>query len=158
MIRLIDRALLAEVSAEAQAHPRRRKNRNFHVADEAPGHRLLNAIEPGSYVMPHRHQDPAKGETMICLQGRLGLVEFDVHGQVVGTAVLAPGSDCLGVDIPPGVFHSVLALERGTVFLEAKAGPYRALTAEERASWAPAEGESAVEAYGRMLRALFGAG
>lgn len=155
MIRRIDSALLAEVSAEAKASPRQRKNRNFHPSDDYPGHRLLNAVEPDSYVMPHRHLDPSKDETMVCLSGRLGMVIFTEDGSVSETLVFAPGSDLLGVDVPHGVFHSVLALEPGTVFLEAKSGPYRPLLEEEKAPWAPAEGAEAAPAYLESLRALF---
>lgn len=155
---LIGNALLAEVSREAAASPRLRKNRNFHPANDFPCHRLLNAIEPGSYVAPHRHLDPCKDETMIVLRGRLGLVIFDAAGTVTQTAELAPGSDHhghLGVDIPHGSWHSVLALEPGTVFFEAKAGPYAPITPEERAPWAPAEGDAAATAYLEKLQALF---
>ena len=53
---LIDVELLDTVSAAAQTSPRGRKNHNFHTADAAQCHRLLNAIEPGSYVAPHRHR------------------------------------------------------------------------------------------------------
>lgn len=154
-VRLIDAALLDAVSAEAKASPRLRKNRNFHRDDEQPGHRLLNAIEPGSYIAPHRHLDPSKDETMVVLRGRLGLVLFDDAGQAVSAPTLGAGGDALGVDIPHGAWHSVLALDAGTVFLEAKAGPYRALTAEERAPWAPAEGDAAADAYWQTLRRLF---
>ena len=155
MIRLIDDALLAEVSAEAKASPRGRKNRNFHHDNEAPGHRLLNAIEPGSYVAPHRHLDPTKDETMTVLRGRLGLVIFDDRGAVVRAVVLTPNGPVLGVDLPHGTWHSVLALESGTVFLEAKAGPYRPLVAEECSSWAPQEGSAEAPAYWQTLAALF---
>ena len=58
MITLIDNALLDEVCAEAAASPRRRKNRNLHPADDHPAHRLLNAMQPDSYIPPHRHLDP----------------------------------------------------------------------------------------------------
>jgi cupin fold WbuC family metalloprotein len=155
MIHRIDRALLAEVSAEAKASPRLRKNRNFHPRDDYAGHRLLNAIEPASYVMPHRHLDPAKDETMVCLAGRLGLVFFAEDGAVTDVLVAAPGSDLLGVDIPHGVFHSVLALEPGTVFLEAKSGPYVPLLEAEKAAWAPTEGSAEAAAYCQKLAALF---
>ncbi len=154
-IRLIDGALLAEVTAEAQASPRLRKNRNFHPRDDYPGHRLLNALEPGSYVPPHRHLDPNKDETMVVLSGRLGLVTFDGQGNITGTAVLAPGSHTRGVDIPHGTWHSVLALCPGTVFLEAKSGPYALLTDAERAAWAPAEDSPGATAYQQRLAALF---
>lgn len=154
MIQLITTALLDEVSAAAQASPRRRKNYNFHGDDEHPAHRLLNAIEPGSYMGPHRHAAP-KDETMVVLRGRLGLVEFDDAGNVTRTAVLGPGCPAFGINIPHGAWHSVLGLEPGTLILEAKAGPYRPLTAEERAPWAPAEGAAGAEAYAEKLRALF---
>lgn len=152
---IVDRALLDAVSAEAQASPRRRKNRNFHAADGDAAHRLLNAIEPGSYIAPHRHLDPAKDETMIVVRGRLGAVFFDAAGKVLQTAVLTAGGEACGVNIPHGVYHTILGLEAGTVFFEAKAGPYLALTEAERAAWAPAEGEAAAGEYLRSLLAHF---
>ena len=155
MIRLIDTVLLDAVSAEARASPRRRKNRNFHGHDDDPAHRLLNAIEPGSYVAPHCHLDALKDETMVVLRGRMGLVLFDDAGAVVRSVVLGPGGGALGVDIAHGTWHSVLALESGTVFLEAKGGPYRPLRHEERAAWAPAEGDAAAAAYFSGLRNRF---
>jgi cupin fold WbuC family metalloprotein len=158
MIHLIDAALLDEVSAEARAAPRGRKNRNFHPRDDYPGHRLLNAIEPGSYIAPHRHLDPAKDETMVVLRGALGLVVFNDAGHVVRTEKVG-GSDTpnglVGIDIPHGTWHTVFALEPGTVFLEAKSGPYLALTDAERAPWAPAENAAEAPAYLAGLRRLF---
>jgi cupin fold WbuC family metalloprotein len=154
MMRLIDRALLDEVTGEARNSPRGRRNRNFHRDDGQPANRLLNAIEPGSYVMPHRHLDPNKDETMVVLRGRLGLVEFDDDGRVDATRVLGPGLDVLGVDIAHGTWHTVFALEPGTVFFEAKAGPYAPLTADEKAPWAPAEGAPEAAAYLARLAAL----
>lgn len=156
-VHLIDTALLDEVSGEARAAARRRKNRNFHPDNDFPAHRLLNAIEPGSYVVPHRHLDPLKDESMIVLRGRMGLVIFDEAGAVSLTAVIAPNADCRGVDIPHATWHTVLALEAGTVFFEAKAGPYLPLSAAECASWAPAEGQAEAAGYLARLLRLFGA-
>ena len=45
---------LDALGAEARQHARRRMNRNLHRMEE-PIHRLLNAMEPDSYVAPHRH-------------------------------------------------------------------------------------------------------
>jgi len=154
MIRLIDNALLDEVSREARASPRGRKNRNFHTDDVQPGHRLLNAIEPGSYIMPHRHLDPNKDETMVVLRGVLGLVAFDDSGAVVQTVKVSAGGTPMGMDIPHGTWHTVLALEPGTVFLEAKAGPYLSLTVEEKAPWALAEGDPGAATYLAGLQVL----
>ncbi|WP_298438839.1 WbuC family cupin fold metalloprotein [Geobacter sp.] len=154
-MRIITSLLLDEVSAQAAAAPRRRKNHNLHPSDDFCCHRLLNAIEPGSYIQPHRHLDPLKDESMVVLRGLLGVVSFDGEGNVTGTRVLRPGGEAVAVDIPHGEFHTVLGLAAGTVFFEAKAGPYLPLTAAEKAPWAPAEGDEAAPAYLDSLAALF---
>lgn len=155
MTRFIDAALLAAVSADARSRQRLRANFNFHPADDFPSHRLLNAIEPGSWLPPHRHLDPAKDESIVVVAGALGVVIFDDAGTVVTSRQLAPGGDCCGVDIPHGTWHTVVALVPGTVIFEAKAGPYRPLCAEELAPWAPAEGAPEAADYALSLRQLF---
>ena len=153
---LIDQALLDKVSAEAQSHPRLRKNFNFHDLDTDRCHRLLNAIEPASYLAPHRHLDPDKDETMIVVRGRLGIVLFDDFGQVIQTQMLEAGHANCGITLPHGLFHTLVSCAPKTVMFESKAGPYRPLNANERAIWAPGEGEVGVAAYAQMLRKLFG--
>jgi len=155
MITPINQQLLKKLSMEAIALPRRRKNHNFHENCEAQTHRLLNAIEPNSYVMPHKHNDPNKGETIICLSGKLGLIVFDSTGNVEQKLTLEADSETVGVDIPYGIFHTVLALKSGTVFFEAKAGPFVPLEAEEQAPWAPVEGDDSVKNYLATLYAMF---
>jgi cupin fold WbuC family metalloprotein len=155
MIRCLDTALLDAVSRDAVARPRLRANHNFHPADDFPAHRLLNAIEPASYLPPHRHLDPNKDETIIVLRGELGVVLFDADGAIVQTWRLRAQSDCFGVDIQHGAWHTVIALQPGTVIFEAKSGPYRPLLAEEKAPWAPDEGAPGTDAYAAKLRACF---
>jgi cupin fold WbuC family metalloprotein len=151
----IDSALLQSVSELAVASPRGRKNFNFHRCEDDASHRLLNAVEPGSYIRPHRHLDPAKDETLIVVRGRLGAVVFDEAGNVVDTAVLVALGDRCGINVAHGTYHTVLALESKTVFYESKAGPYRSLQIAEFAPWAPAEGGRDVAAYLARLQALF---
>jgi cupin fold WbuC family metalloprotein len=152
---LIDRTLLDHASRQAADSPRRRRNINFHIADGDACHRLLNAIEPGSYVPPHRHLDPAKDETFVVLRGAFGLVTFADDGTIATTAELRAGGPVLGATVQHGTFHTLLALEAGSVFLEAKAGPYLPLTGAERAPWAPAEGDAGVTAYLAGLARMF---
>ncbi|HQR04172.1 MAG: WbuC family cupin fold metalloprotein [Proteobacteria bacterium] len=147
MIRLIDTGLLDTVSQAAAASPRRRRNHNFHADDSYPAHRLLNALEPGTYIAPHRHLDAGKDETLILLRGRIGLVIFDEQGAVTTTALLEDGGASRGVDIPHGTWHTLVTLASGSVFFEAKAGPYTALAPAERAPWAPVEGDAAAVTY-----------
>lgn len=155
MIKLIDTQCLAELSQQARLSPRLRKNLNFHASNEAHCHRLINALEPGTYIQPHRHLDPEKDETMIVLSGRLGMLIFDEQGNITQQWILAADSGNLGITIPAGVFHSMLALESGSVFFESKAGPYAALSEAEKAPWAPAEGEGGWLEYLETMQARF---
>ena len=151
----IDTEMLDALSGEARTNPRRRINRNFHPAPDYPCHPLLIDIEPDSYIPPHCHADPAKDETLLLLRGRIGALIFDPSGRVLEARVLDPASHCLGLTIPHGTFHTLVSLESGSVFLEAKAGPYAVPRGEERPSWAPLEGTPESAAYLEDLRAHF---
>jgi cupin fold WbuC family metalloprotein len=156
MATFIDQSLLDAASDAARQSPRQRRNHNFHGDNADPCHRLLNAIEPGSYVAPHCHRAAEKAETILVLRGRLGVVLFDAAGQVTAQAVLTPSGQTVGIDLPPGQFHTVIALEPGTVFFESKAGPYLPLAPDEQAPWAPREGEPGAAAYLAALSARLG--
>jgi cupin fold WbuC family metalloprotein len=152
---LVDRQLLDRLTEKAKGSPRLRMNHNFHPASESACHRLLNAIEPDSYIRPHCHLDPEKDETFVLLRGRLGVICFDPQGNVTETALLVAGTDQTVVTIPHGIFHTAVSLVTGTIFFEAKAGPYLAFTDAEKAPWAADDRSAAAEAYLRKLCALF---
>jgi len=154
-MKIIDQKLLDNLSAEAAKNPRLRKNHNIHPSDDFCCHRLFNAVEPGSYIRPHRHLDPAKDETFVIIRGRLGVIMFDDDGNVVKTALLAAEGEAVAADIPHGAFHAAVSLEPGTIFFEAKAGPYLPLADREKAHWAPEEGTPAAAAYLDALKLLF---
>ncbi|MBS1140418.1 MAG: hypothetical protein H6R13_1871 [Proteobacteria bacterium] len=156
MITRLDQSMMAGLVESARQSPRRRVHRNFHPDDVYPAHRLMIAIEPDSYVPPHRHLSPTKDETILVLRGSLGVVFFDAEGVVENSVVLRAGGEVLGVDIPHGVFHTVFALEPGTVIFEAKAGPYVPVSADERAAWAPLEGVTEAAGYLAALREACG--
>lgn len=155
MIRFVGAREIAALCDAARRSPRRRMNLNLHASTDAPLNRLLNALQPGTYVRPHRHLDAAKAETLAILQGRLGLVEFDDAGNVTRTGVIAPGGADLLVDLDPGTWHSAVALAPDTVVLEAKAGPYAPNAPEELAPWAPPEGDADARRYLAWMESLF---
>lgn len=155
MIKVVTRELLGQITAEALKSPRLRKNHNIHSSDQSRCHRLLNAIEPASYIQPHRHLDPEKDEAFILMNGRLGIVLFADDGTVIETVLLSTESGNLAADIPHGVYHTALSLESGTLFYETKAGPYLPLTEDEKANWAPEDGIPAAKQYLQLLRGLF---
>jgi cupin fold WbuC family metalloprotein len=152
---IIDVHCLDALTRAAGEAPRRRRNLDFHTVASHPAQRLLNAVEPDSYIRPHRHTDPQKEETFIVVRGAFGLVLFDSSGRIERTALLRAGGPLLGANVPAGAFHSLVSLEPGSVFFEAKAGPYDPATDKEWPSWAPSEGDPDAPDYLAGLRALF---
>lgn len=150
-MKLITEELLDAVTSQAKENPRLRMNYNFHATMDAPIHRLLNALEPGTYLPPHRHRD--KEETYLVLRGSLLACFYDEAGDVTERALLNPSEGKYGLEIPPCTWHSIVALESGTVIFEIKKGPYSPLSPEDLASWAPAasDEEGAKAFMKRML-------
>jgi hydroxyethylthiazole kinase-like uncharacterized protein yjeF len=138
--------------AQAAVSPRLRVTHTFHTADADPLQRLLNVSHPGTYVRPHCHPDPRKVEVFVVLSGRAAVVEFSSRGAVRDIAVLDPREGSYAVEILPGVWHNFFCLEEGTVFFEAKPGPYLPAADKRFPSWAPAEGTAAGVRYLRMLQ------
>lgn len=85
---------------------------------DAPIHRLLNALEPGTYLPPHRHTD--KEETYLVLRGSLLAFFYDDAGNVTDKVCLNPSEGKYGLEIPSNTWHSIIALESGTVILKLK--------------------------------------
>jgi cupin fold WbuC family metalloprotein len=154
-MKIINRQLLDELTASAQESPRLRKNWNIHPHDGFPAHRLLNAMEPDSYIRPHRHLDPSKDETFMIVRGKLGILILDDDGAVKEKVLLDTEGESIGVDIPAGQFHTAVSFESGTIFFEAKAGPYIPLQDVEKPSWAPEDGSAGAENYLAALKAEF---
>jgi len=152
---IIGPALLDQIWRQARESQRKRKNFNFHLRESDPANRLLNAVEPESYVRPHRHLDPSKDETIIAVRGSFGVVFFDEHGAVTRSLIIRAGGETMGVNIPHGIYHTLVALDSASVFFEAKAGPYVPVSVAELAAWAPAEGDLAALGYLEKLRCLF---
>ncbi|KAF1069883.1 MAG: hypothetical protein GAK45_00975 [Pseudomonas citronellolis] len=152
--RLLDSSLFTDLAGRAQDNPRQRQHYNLHSAEE-PCHRLLNALQPGTYIQPHCHRDPNKAESILVLRGRLGLLLFSPSGELLETRELAPLGECVGVDLPPGSFHALVALEPDSLMFECKAGPYLPPADDERGAWAPRENEPGAAAYEAWMRSRF---
>ena len=154
-MKIINRQLLDDLTASAQESPRLRKNWNIHPYDGFPAHRLLNAMEPSSYIRPHRHLDTLKDETFMIVRGKLGILIFDDEGTVTEKVLLDIEGENIGADIPSGLFHTAVSLESGTIFFEAKAGPYIPLQDVEQSSWAPEDGSAGADSYLAAMKAEF---
>lgn len=101
---------------------------------------MLNAVEPESYIRPHRHGDPRKVEVIQAVTGRIAAVSFDDSGNVLKKEVSEANTCGNVILIPAGTWHSMVSLESGSVMLEIIEGPYDAKTHKQFAAWAPEEG------------------
>jgi cupin fold WbuC family metalloprotein len=95
-----------------------------------------------------------KDETFVLIRGRIGVIMFDEQGTVTEKALLEPAGTVV-LDLPHGRYHAAVSLEAGSIFFEAKAGPYIPITDAEKAGWAPEDGTAEVSAYLERLKALF---
>ena len=141
------------VSGKAKASPRRRINYNFHPSDSAVLQRLLNAAEPGTYIQPHKHENPDKTEVFIILKGSVVVVEFDEVGSAVDHVILDAAGSTKGVEVPPRKWHSFIVLKPGSVLYEVKEGPYDKNADKKFAAWAPAEGSGSARAFNEKVLA-----
>ena len=119
----ITQALLDKLTAEAKESPRLRMNLDLRNSVEDTSQRMLNAIEPASEVPIHRHQKTS--ETVVCLRGRLVEEYYDELERICTERIeLSPNGPVVALNIPAGQWHTVHALESGTVILEVKDGKY----------------------------------
>lgn len=119
----ITQAILDKLTEEAKASPRLRMNLDLRNSADDKSQRMLNAIEPRSVIPIHRHQKTS--ETVVCLRGRLVEEYYDELERICTEAIeLSPNGPVVALNIPAGQWHTVRALESGTVILEVKDGPY----------------------------------
>ena len=145
----ITQAILDNLTEQAKTSPRLRMNLDLRNSAEDQSQRMLNAIEPGSPLPIHRHRHTS--ETVVCLRGRLvweyyqevqgsstseatkSMTGFKVQGvqepkaELVERIELSPNGQVVALNIPAGQWHTVRALESGSVILEMKEGKYEPL-------------------------------
>ena len=140
-LQLINKDLLSDLHDKAAASDRLRMNFDLRTSPEDTSQRMLNALQPGTYVPIHRHLKTS--ETVICLEGCLDWIFYDelpnldaggpIHdGEIaqdetcfVETARIrvCPREGVYGIQVPKGAWHSVIVHEPSTIF-EAKDGAY----------------------------------
>lgn len=150
-MRKIDSSFIVNVSKEAKNNARRRMNYNFHKQPDDKLQRLLNAMEPGTYVRPHKHEDPDKREVFIIFSGKAVVIEFDDNGKITDHFILDSESGNFALEIAERTWHSIICLKENTVLYEVKDGPYFQPTDKDFASWAPAEGSANCAEYNNHI-------
>jgi cupin fold WbuC family metalloprotein len=146
------------LSQQAEQSSRQRQHKNIHQHYNDSCQRLFNAIGMDSYIRPHRHSIDPKDECLIAVRGSMALLVFDDIGQVIqvirfgaqATDVESPIS--VGVNLPAGAWHTVIAEVPGSILFEVKSGPFNPEQAKEWAAWAPAESTPEATEYLRFLK------
>ena len=160
----ITASLIRQVTEQARLSPRRRMNFNFHSGPSDNPHRFLNVFLQGSYVAPHRHHAPPKAEAFIVLEGYVAIFCFEPDGRVRSRHLLGCGpvpgplprglaklEAARGIDIAPGIWHTITAVTPVAVCFEVKPGPWEPGADKEFAAWAPLEGDPAAQRYLDLL-------
>lgn len=133
---LIDKVLFEILYEQAKGSERKRMFFDMRNSGEDQSQRMLNALLPGTQVAIHKHEKTA--ETLVCLEGRLDEVFYEVvNGEKLSTDVeanglcyrevarypLCPREGKHGIQIPMGMWHSIEVFEPSVIF-EAKDGAY----------------------------------
>lgn len=127
---IIDLNLLNTLTEQAKVSPRLRQNFDLRNTPDDTSQRMLNAIEPGSLLPIHRHRNTS--ETVVILRGRLVEDFYDESGNTrVESIELTPDGPVYALAVPMGQWHTVRALESGTVVMETKDGHYEPLGPED---------------------------
>lgn len=137
---IIDQKLLDSLTAQAKANPRLRQSYDLRTTPDDKSQRMLNALEPGTFMPIHRHRNTS--ETMVMVRGKLIERFYDDNGNITDEFVMEPLSNISTtsnnsepsismVQIEAGQWHSLEVLEEGTVIFEAKDGAYQPISEEE---------------------------
>ena len=120
---VINKQILDELIAKAKENSRLRCNLDMRNSAEDQSQRMLNALEPGTVMLIHRHK--TSSETCICIRGHFEEYFYDENGNLTDTIDMVPGGVILNIE--KGQWHSLKCLESGTVLFEAKDGAYAPL-------------------------------
>lgn len=119
----ITQSLLDSLTEQAKASSRLRMNYDLRNSANDKSQRMLNAIEPGSPIPIHRHRHSS--ETVVCLRGRMVWEYYDELERICTEAIeVSPKGPVVALNVPIGQWHTVRALESGSVILEMKEGAY----------------------------------
>ena len=91
--------------------------------------RILNVLMPDTVIPIHRHNETS--DTVIVCRGKVREEFYDAMGVKVAEFVLEAGGERPGVQVPKGVYHTLVCLEDGSVIFEAKDRPYDPVGTEE---------------------------
>ena len=116
---------LDTLKAALKASAKRRARINTHPDGEDTLHEMIIAIEPGSYIRPHKH--PGKSEAFHIVEGEVDIVVFKDDGEIDQLVRLgAPGSGrSFYYRMSQPFFHTLIVRSDVLIVHEITNGPFR---------------------------------
>ena len=125
----LDIELFKSIAEKAKASPRLRMHYDLRDSEDEQGQRMLNVLLPTTKSVIHRHSDTS--EVVICIYGSAIERFYDDEGNETEMVVMKAGSNCPGVVVEQGRFHSLEATNEMGVIIETKAYKYDPFKTEE---------------------------
>lgn len=119
----------------------------IHRKQDARVQRMINFLQPGTYIRPHKHPLDHATESLVVIRGTIRFYTFDEDGNVLTENKIRSKPFPGVIDIEPQVWHSFIVLEKDTILFECKKGPYDAEADKIFAEWSPEDGSEAVEEW-----------
>ena len=142
----LDEATIAEGLAASRASERKRMILPIQRSQDAQVQRIVNFLQPGTYIRPHCHPLPHATESVCLIQGALEVLIFSEEGEVQARYHLEESGPRL-IDLEPGTWHGMIVHGPDTIIFESKRGPYDAETDKAFAPWGPEEDSEEVPAF-----------
>ena len=152
----VDEEQIERGIAASRGSSRRRIILPLHRRQEAPVQRMVNFLQPDTYIRPHLHPREDATESITMMQGRIGFLVFDEKGGVEQMIPLGGEGEPKVIDLEPRVCHSFVVLEDDTVIFESKRGPYDTERDKTFADWSPEEGSDEAMAWIREMKKRVG--
>jgi len=122
----IDERMISELIAKSWGSPRKRAFGMIRSADcpnNVPAI-MVNALQPGTYVAPHRHPSPDGREIWMPHKGVISAVLYDSSGNVTGHGKLSRDLSLKLLEIPAQTYHSLVVESDDAVLFELYCGVY----------------------------------
>ena len=117
----IDKTFIIKLLSDAEHNSRRRQNYDLRNSDSDTSQRMLNSLIPDTKIPIHRHMSTS--ETFILIKGHVSEVFYDDEGNETERIELNPDIEMYGVQIPAGVWHTLIVHE-ASIIMEVKDGAY----------------------------------
>jgi cupin fold WbuC family metalloprotein len=124
-IAAIGQAELNTLKSAVKASAKRRARINAHADGEDALHEMIIAIDPTSYIRPHKH--PGKSEAFHIVEGEVDIVVFTDDGEIDRIVSLGPpgGRRPFYYRMSNAFFHTLIIRSDLLVVHEITNGPFR---------------------------------